>query len=274
MTLVPFSYGDSPVRLVMIDGAPHFVAADVCDYFGVTNRNRALQQIDAEDKGGTQIDTPGGRQTVTVLTEPGLYALLFALQPTKARGISEAEIDARVDQLRAFRRWVTHEVLPSIRKRGMYATASTVEAMLADPDTAIRLLSELKEERAQRAQLEARAEADRPKVIFADAVAASKTSILVGDLAKMLRDNGIETGAVRLFKWMRANGFLIARNGTDYNRPTQRAIELGVLEIKETVVVHSDGHTSISITPKVTGKGQGYFIARFLDGRFSVDGAA
>lgn len=262
--LTPFTFEGNQMRFV----GECVVAADLAKALGYREAYDLTRTLDDDEKGPQIVRTPGGDQEMTVVTESGFYRACLNRQAGYIKDAGAREFVKRLQ------RWVTHEVLPSIRKRGMYATASTVEAMLADPDTAIRLLSELKQERAQRAELEAQAHADRPKVIFADAVAASKTSILIGDLAKMLRDNGIPTGGVRLFKWMRANGFLIARKGTDYNRPTQRAIELGVLEIKETVVVHSDGHTSISITPKVTGKGQGYFISRFLDGRFSVDGAA
>lgn len=111
--------------------------------------------------------------------------------------------------------------------------------------------------------LEARAEADRPKVLFADSVSASKSSILVGDLAKLLKQNGVETGQKRLFQKLREEGYLIRRKGSDYNSPTQRSMELGLFEIKETTVVHADGHTSISKTTKVTGKGQIYFVNRY-----------
>jgi anti-repressor protein len=136
--------------------------------------------------------------------------------------------------------------------------------MLNDPDTAIRLLQEVKDERAKRKALEAEAEANRPKALFADSVATSKSSILVGELAKLLKQNGVDIGQNRLFERLRREGYLIRRNGTDYNMPTQKSMELGLFEIKETVVTHADGHTSVNKTPKVTGKGQLFFVNKFL----------
>lgn len=164
----------------------------------------------------------------------------------------------------AFQAKIADEVIPSIRKHGVYATESAVEAMLNDPDMAIRLLQQIKEERSKRKELEQQAAADRPKVLFADSVCASQNSILIGELAKLLKQNGVDTGQNRLFGWLRSNGYLIRRQGTDYNMPTQRSMEMGLFEIKETAINHSDGHTSISKTPKVTGKGQQYFVNAFL----------
>lgn len=254
-TLIPFSYDDQPLRAVELDGQSWFVAADVCAILEVGNPSQAITRLDADES--TLISNEG--RSLRVVSEAGLYSLILG---------------SRKPQARPFQRWVTHEVLPSIRKRGMYATASTVDAMLADPDTAIRLLTELRDERARTAALAAQAEADAPKVIFADAVATSQTDILVGDLAKILRGNGVPVGAVRLFAWLRENGYLIKREGTDYNSPTQKAMELGLFRVKETAVTHSDGHVTISKTPKVTGKGQTYFVSRFLDGRLRLDEAA
>ncbi|MEG2287811.1 MAG: phage antirepressor KilAC domain-containing protein, partial [Ruthenibacterium sp.] len=118
--------------------------------------------------------------------------------------------------------------------------------------------------------LNSKIEQDKPKVLFADAVATARTSILVGELAKILNQNGVGFGQNRLFTWMRENGYLIRRNGTDYNMPTQRAMELGLFEIKETVIAHADGHTSTSKTPKITGKGQQYFVSKLLGGKTLV----
>lgn len=144
-------------------------------------------------------------------------------------------------------------------------------ALPQDYATALRELAASVEEK-QKAQAEL--EAARPKVVFADAVATSKSEILIGELAKILRGNGIQIGQTRLFTWMRENGFLIRRKGTDWNMPTQRAMELGLFRIKETAVTHSDGHTTVNKTPKVTGTGQQYFVERFLDGRFRVGAQA
>lgn len=139
------------------------------------------------------------------------------------------------------------------------------------PQTYAEALRELASTVEAKEALEAQAAIDAPKALFADAVSTSHTTILVGDLAKILKGNGINIGANRLFKWMRTNGFLIARKGTDWNMPTQRSMEMGLFKVKETAVTHSDGHVSVSKTPKVTGKGQQYFTSRFLDGTFSVD---
>lgn len=173
---------------------------------------------------------------------------------------------AKNEAAEKFQAKIADEVIPSIRRHGMYATPDTVEKMLADPDTTIKLLETIKQERAARLALEAQAEADKPKVLFADAVSTSKTSILIGELAKLLSQNGVKIGQNRLFAWMRDNGYLIRRKGSDYNMPTQRSMDLCLFEIKETVVAHADGHTSTNKTPKVTGKGQQYFINLFLSG--------
>lgn len=171
---------------------------------------------------------------------------------------------AKNETAEKFQAFVADEVIPSIRKHGAYMTLETAEQMLSNPDFMIRLLQELKSEQEQRRELERQKKEDAPKVLFADAVKTSRTSILVGELAKILKQNGVETGQTRLFSWLRDNGFLIKRKGSDYNMPTQKAMEAGLFEIKETAVTHADGHVSVNRTPKVTGKGQLYFVERFL----------
>lgn len=162
-----------------------------------------------------------------------------------------------------FRKWVTAEVLPSIRKHGGYLTPQKIEEVLLNPDTIIRLATDLKTEQEKVKALKVKVEQDKPLVAFANAVSVSNTSILVGELAKLLRQNGVNMGQNRLFDWMRKNGYLISRKGSDYNMPTQRSMERGWFEIKETTISHSNGNTSISKTVKVTGKGQIYFINLF-----------
>ena len=239
------------IRMVIIDNEPWFVANDVARSLGYVNpRDALLKHVDGEDKGVAKCDTLGGEQEMTIINESGLYSLILS---------------SKLESAKEFKRWVTNEVLPSIRKHGAYMTPATVEAVLSDPDTMIRLLQEIKPERQQREALEAKTEADRPKVLFADAVAVSGSTVLVGELAKILKQNGVEIGQNRLFGWLRRNGYLIRRQGTDYNMPTQYSMELGLFEIKETAVTHSDGHVTVSKTPKVTGRGQQYFIAKFLD---------
>lgn len=258
--ITPFTFDTHPVRVIERDGEPWFVAADCAHALEYRDAANLIRGLDPEDRGTHNLSTPSGAQEMTIISEGGLYTAL---------------VRARTERAKPFRRWVTHEVLPAIRRHGLYATPRTAEEILSDPDTMIRILQDLKAERAARASLEAQAVADRPKVLFADAVSTSSSEILVGDLAKILRGNGIPVGANRLFAWLRNNGFLIRRDGSDWNMPTQKSMELELFRVKETAVVHSDGHTSLSKTPKVTGKGQQYFIDGFLSGRFSIeDGAA
>ncbi|MEY8389471.1 phage antirepressor KilAC domain-containing protein [Oscillospiraceae bacterium 38-13] len=260
------------IRTVEIDGEPWLVGKDVCAVFGDKNHNRSLGRVDAEDKRVVPItDSMGRTQQITIINESGLYAHLFAMQPQKANngGVSDAypiEIQERIDRLRKFKRWITHEVIPSIRKHGAYMTPETLDRMITSPEFGIKLLTALKDEQEKRKALEVQAEKNRPKVLFADSVAASKSSILVREMAKLLKQNGVHTGQNRLFETLREKGFLIKRQGTDYNTPTQKAMEMGLFEIKETVINHSDGHTSVNKTPKVTGKGQQYFVNMFLGG--------
>ena len=238
------------IRTIAINGEPWFVGKDVAERLGYTDTAQAVRKhIDDEDKGVVDLTTPGGIQRATIINESGLYSLVLS---------------SKLPRAKAFKRWVTSEVIPSIRKRGIYATPQAAEQMLKDPDVMIRALQELKAERQKRQQLEQKQKEDAPKVIFADAVAASQTSILVGDLAKLICQNGVSIGQTRLFAWMRANGFLMSRTGSGYNMPTQRAMNAGLFEIKESTFVHSDGRIGIVKTPKVTGKGQQYFINRFL----------
>ena len=229
------------IRTVELDGEPWLVGKDVAQALGYSNTRDALDRhVDPEDK-NTVVNPDGnrGNPNMTIINESGLYSLVLS---------------SKLPTARKFRRWVTSEVLPSIRRTGGYNLPK-------DYPSALRALADAEE---QRQALLAENTANKPKVIFADAVSASERSILVGELAKLLRQNGVEIGQNRLFDWMRQKGFLIRRQGTDYNMPTQRAMELGLFEIKETSVVHSAGNVTINKTPKVTGKGQVYFINRFL----------
>ena len=174
---------------------------------------------------------------------------------------------AKNEAAETFQAKIADEVIPSIRKHGAYMTPETLEAAILNPDTMIKLCTALKDEQEKRKALEQQIESQKPAVLFTGAVETSKTSILIGELAKILKQNGIKIGPIRLFDWMRQNGYLIRRNGSDYNMPTQRAMEVELFEIKETSIVHADGHTSISKTPKVTGKGQVYFVNLFLSGK-------
>lgn len=241
-----FNFKGQEVRTVAINNEPYFVGKDVANILGYQNASKALSDhVDDEDKLNNKSLSSLGQRGGWLINESGLYSLILA---------------SKLPQAKEFKRWVTSEVLPTIRKHGMYAT----EQLLDNPDFAIEVFNRLKEEREVRKSLEAKIETDKPKVIFADAVSASKTSILVGDYAKFLRQNGLNYGQNRLFAWMRENGYLISRKGASWNMPTQRSMELGLFEIKETAVQHSDGHVTVNKTPKVTGKGQLYFSEKLL----------
>lgn len=248
----PFTYEDHTVRVVTIDGEPWFVLADLCKVLDLAKPSRVAMRIADDMKGAHLMSTPGGDQEMTIVSEAGMYEVIIRSDKPEAA---------------AFRRWVTSEVLPSIRKHGGYLTDQKIEEIISNPDTIIQLATKLKSERAKRAALEKQAAIDTPKARFADAVSASHTSILIGDLAKLLRQNGYEIGQNRLFEMLRRDGYLCAAKGGMWNMPTQKAMDLNLFEVKETTIVHSDGHVSISKTTKVTGKGQVYFVTRFLDGR-------
>ena len=243
-----FNYNSVEVRTIQNDGEPWFVLKDVCNVLHIGNSRDVVARLDQDEKGVGQIDTLGGKQEMTIINESGLYNVILRSHKPEAK---------------PFRKWVTSEVLPTIRRHGMYATPDTVEKMLADPDTTIKLLETIKKERAARMALEAKAEADKPKVLFADAVSASHTSILVGDLAKLLRQNGVEIGQNRLFSFLREKGYLCAQ-GERYNLPTQRSMDRGWFQVKEPTINQPDGSIRITRTVKVTGKGQQYFINLFL----------
>lgn len=241
------------VRTTTVNGEVMFVGRDVAIILGYSNPNDALKKrVDDEDKGVAKCDTLGGIQDLTVINESGLYSLILS---------------SKMPNAKKFKHWVTAEVLPSIRKHGAYMTQETLEQAILNPDTMIQLCTALKEEREKRTVLEHQVEKDKPKVLFADAVTASHTSILVGELAKILKQNGVDIGQNRLFAVLREKGYLIKRKGTDWNMPTQRSMEMKLFEIKETVISHADGHTSINKTVKVTGTGQQYFINLFLKGK-------
>ena len=250
--LQTWSYGNSEIRTIEKDGEPWWVLSDVCKVLELTTPARVAGRLEDDEKGVSLIHTLGGKQNVTVINESGLYSVILRSDKPQAK---------------PFRRWVTSEVLPSIRKHGAYMTDQTLEQALTSPDFLIQLATQLKEEKEQRKQLEAKVEQDKPKVLFADSVSASKSSILVGELAKILKQNGVDTGQFRLFAWLRENGYLIKREGSDYNMPTQKSAEMGLFEVKQTIITHSDGHITTNKTPKVTGKGQVYFVNKFMNAR-------
>jgi len=246
-----FSYEGKEVRTIAKSGEPWWVLKDVCEVLELSNSRMVAERLDEDEKGVSIVDTLGGKQELTVISESGLYNVILL---------------SRKPEARRFKRWVTHEILPSIRKHGAYVTSDKLEEIMNDPDAWIKVLTALKEERQAKERLQLQATVDRPKVVFADAVSVSDGTILIGELAKILKGNGIEIGQNRLFERLRQDGFLIKRKGTDYNAPTQKAMELGLFKVKETAITHSDGHVTISKTTKVTGKGQQYFVNYFLGG--------
>lgn len=204
-----------------------------------------IAKVDEIEKLKAIVSLSGQNREAWFLTEDGLYEVLM---------------QSRKPIAKEFKKEVK-KILKTIRQNGMYVT----EKLLDNPDLAIQAFTKLKEEREKRKALEIKIESDKPKVLFADAVETSKTTILIGDLAKIIKQNGVDMGQKRLFAWLRENGYLIKRNGADYNMPTQKSMEMKLFEIKETAITHSDGHISVSKTPKVTGKGQQYFINLFLN---------
>ena len=242
-----FNFHGQDVRTVTINGEPYLVGKDVAEILGYSRPDNAIRNhVDDEDKLVHQFSASGQNRNMTVINESGFYALVLS---------------SKLPRAKEFKRWVTSEVLPTIRKHGMFAT----DELLDNPDFAIATLQKLKEEREAKKLLEATIEEQRPKVIFANAVSASHTSILVGDFAKLMRQNGLNFGQNRMFAWLRENGYLISRKGNSWNMPTQKAMDLGLFEIKETTINHSDGHISINKTPKITGKGQLYFADKLLN---------
>ena len=240
------------IRTVQLNNETYFVGKDVATALGYSNTRDALATHVMEEDKNTVVISDGkrGNPNQTVINESGLYALIFG---------------SKLESAKRFKHWVTSEVLPSIRKHGAYMTESTLEKALTSPDFLIQLATELKTEKEARQALEMQAEKNKPKVLFADAVSASHTSILIGDFAKILKQNGIEIGQKRLFSWLREHGYLI-KGGNSRNMPTQRSMEMNLFEVKETTITHSDGHITISKTPKMTGKGQVYFVDKFLEG--------
>lgn len=248
----PFEFEGNKVRALADGDEVMFVASDIAKILGYRDAAALTRTLDDEEKGTRPIDTPGGTQTMTVISEPGLYKAILQRQTGRM------EVEVTREFVKRFQRWVTHEVLPSIRKHGGYMAGQermTPEQMAL---ASMRWLQSKVDEQAKQLK------AQEGKVLFANAVESAKTSILVGDLAKILKGNGVDIGQKRLFAWLREHGWLIKARGSSWNMPTQKSMDLGLFEIKETTVAHADGHTTINKTPKVTGKGQTYFTNLFL----------
>ncbi|EIU6131203.1 phage antirepressor KilAC domain-containing protein [Listeria monocytogenes] len=245
-----FNFEGNEVRTVFIENEPHFIGKDVAKVLGYSNSRDALKRhVFLKNKGVVKHDSLGGSQNLTAINEAGLYQLIFK---------------SKLESAERFQDWVTSEVLPSVRKHGAYMTNDTIEKAITDPDFLIKLATNLKEEKTKRIEAEQRLEIQKPKVMFAEAVSDARGTILIRDLAKLIQQNGIDIGEKRLFEWMRQRGYLISRKGTDYNRPTQKSMELVLFKIKETAIIRSSG-AQTAITAKVTGKGQLYFVNKFLE---------
>ena len=238
------------IRTLLINDEPWFVGKDVTEILGYSNPSKALSDhVDEEDKLNNKSLSSLGQRGGWIINESGLYSLILS---------------SKLPTAKKFKKWVTSEVLPSIRKHGAYMTNETLEEALTSPDFLIKLATELKKEKEQRQALEKEQKKNAPKVLFADAVSGSNTSILIGDFAKILKQNGVKIGQNKLFSWLRENNYLIKRRGSSYNMPTQKSMDLGLFEIKENTITKSDGDTLITLTAKLTGKGQTYFMNKFI----------
>ncbi|WP_265478583.1 phage antirepressor [Lactiplantibacillus plantarum] len=250
-----FDFEGKKVRTVMINNEPYFAGKDVATSLGYGEPSKAVRDhVNSEDKGRAKMDTPGGKQNIVLINESGIYDLIF----DASRQGKNQLVRMRAKR---FRHWVTSEVLPSIRKHGAYMTDEKAYAITHDKDSLADLLLQAGNQLKQKDLV---IKEMQPKALFADAVSTSNTDILIGDLAKILRGNGIDIGQNRLFEWMRKNGYLISRYGVSHNMPTQRAMNMDLFKVKETSIAHSDGHTTVNKTTKVTGKGQQYFVNKFL----------
>ena len=237
------------VRAVSVNDEPYFVGKDVAEILGYERPTDAVRKrVDPDDRGVAKMETPSGAQEMTIINESGLYSLILSSKLPKAK---------------EFKRWVTAEVLPAIRKTGGYVndTAQFVESYFGqlEPNQKHALTMMFEESKRMSAQLKEQA----PKVLFANAVETAHNSILIGDLAKIIRQNGVDIGQKRLFEWMRQNGYLI-KDGQSKNMPTQKAMEMSLFEVKESTINNPDGSVRITRTTKVTGKGQTYFVKKFL----------
>ena len=243
-----FNFDNQKVRTMTIDEEPYFVGKDVATILGYKKtRNAIARHVDLDDKKDAPIQGPlGGTQKATVINESGLYSLIMS---------------SKMPEAKRFKHWVTSEVLPAIRQHGAYLTDQKALDITTNKDGLAELLKQAADQLEQK---DIQIKKLEPKALFADTVSASDDTILIGELAKILKGKGVNIGQNRLFKWMRDNGYLINRRGSDRNVPTQKSMEMGLFQIKETVINHPDGKPSIRKTPKVTGKGQQYFVDKFV----------
>ena len=244
-----FSHQDfGTIRSLLKNGQPWFVAADVCKALEIGNSRQATSRLDADEKGVISTDTPGGAQTMTIVSEPGLYTLILG---------------SRKPEAKAFRRWITHDVIPAIRKTGGYVANSEafIQNYLPFADESIKNL--FRSTLAVIDQQNRKMREDAPKVLFADSVSSSDDDISVGELAKILAQHGVDFGRNRLFYQLRKDGFLMNHYGEGYNTPTQKSVRMGIMRLQETAITRPDGKVILQKTTKVTGRGQLYFTRRY-----------
>ena len=245
--LQTFNFNGLDVRTILIDDEPYFVGKDVTEILGYKNASKALaDHVDSEDKLNNETLSSLGQRGGWLVNESGLYSLI---------------ISSKLPTAKKFKHWVTSEVLPAIRKHGAYMTDEKAFDVVNNKSGLADLLQQaadqLKRKDIQIAEM-------KPKALFADSVSASDSTILIGDLAKILKANGVDTGAKRLFQWLRDKSYLINRKGSDWNSPTQKSMNLGLFVIKESTHTQPDGTVRVTKTTKVTGKGQQYFVNKFL----------
>ena len=238
------------IRTSVVNSEPMFCLSDICKSLGLSQPSKVKERLNEKGVRTIPTLTSGGEQNLLYINEPNLYKVIF---------------QSRKESAERFTDWVTSEVLPSIRKNGGYIAG---QETLSDDELLSKALLVAHNKIAERdkiiEQKQARIEQMKPKAIFADAVATSRTSILIGDLAKLICQNGYQIGQKRLFEWLRNNGYLCKRKGTQWNMPTQKSMELGLFEVKESVHVNSNGCNIVTRTPKATGKAQIYFVNKFL----------
>lgn len=244
MYLDVFNFGNKNIRTTMIDDDIWFVAKDVTNILEIANNRQAVARIDDDEKGVIATDTLGGKQNLTYVNEYGLYNLV---------------IGSRKPEAKQFTRWITHEVIPTIRRTGNYSIRQDSYSI----DDPVERAKKWIEEETERQKLVIENKLMQPKALFADAVETSEQSVLIGELSKIIRQNGVEIGQNRLFSWLRGHGYLMIR-GENKNLPTQKSMDLKLMEIKKRTVNNADGSVRVTRTTKVTGKGQVYFVNKFL----------
>jgi len=245
-----FNFEQNEVRTILVNNEPFFVGKDVAETLGYSNTAKAIRDhVDIEDRRSERIVHPsGGTQDSVVINESGLYSLI---------------LKSKLPNARKFKRWVTNEVLPSIRKHGAYMTDDAMEKALTSPEFGIRLLTELKNERDQKEQAQQQLKAQEPQVVFAKSVEVSQNSVAVKVLATILKQNGVSIGQNRMFQWLREHKYLSSRPGKSWNMPTQKSMDKGLFELKANTYFLNNGVPETNYTPLVTGKGQIYFVNKF-----------